>query len=346
MDTAGLRPLYPEPPPLDSGWLDVGDGHSIWWEATGNPLGIPAVILHGGPGGGHSADEPRMFDPKRYHIVSFDQRGCGKSLPFASLEANTTWHLVADVERLREHLGIDRWLVFGGSWGSGLALAYAETHPERVTGLILRGIFMLRPEELDWYYQHGASLLFPDKWEHFVAPIPPAERDDLITAYHRRLTSADRETQLEAARAWAIWEGETGTLLPNAAVADGFRDESFALAFARIENHYFVHGGWFEPQQLLRDIDRIRHIPATIVQGRYDVVCPMQTAWELHRAWPEAEFVLVEGAGHSQAEPAIRDALIGATDSFAALLSPTAANPGFTSLSGAPHVQRSDRLVR
>jgi proline iminopeptidase len=321
-----FRPLYPALPPLDSGWLEVGDGHAIWWETAGNPDGIPVVILHGGPGGGHSLDEPRMFDPARYHIVSFDQRGCGKSRPFASLEHNTTWHLVADIETLRQHLGIERWLVFGGSWGSSLALAYAETHPERVTGLILRGVFMLRPFELGWYYQHGASLLFSDKWEAFVAPIAPEERGDLVAAYRRRLTSEDRETQRAAARAWATWEGETGTLLPNAKVAEGFRDESFALAFARIENHYFVHGGWFEPEQLLRDIGRIRHIPATIVQGRYDVVCPMQSAWDLHRAWPEAGFVLVEGVGHSQAEPAIRDALIAATNSFAALLSQPAAN--------------------
>jgi proline iminopeptidase len=314
-----VLPLFAEPRLLGSGWLDVGAGHAIYWEESGNPTGLPVVILHGGPGGGHSADEPRMFEPRDYRIVSFDQRGCGRSTPFASLDHNTTWDLVADIEALRRQLGVERWMVFGGSWGSSLALAYAEKHPERVTGMVLRGVFMLRPFELQWYYQQGASLLFPDRWERFVAPIPVSERGDLLAAYRRRLVSEDRATRLEAARAWAIWEGETGTLLPNPEVSEGFRDDEFALAFARIENHFFVHGGWLEPEQLLRDVGRIRHIPAVIVQGRYDVVCPMQSAWDLHRAWPEAEFVLVEGAGHSQSEPLIRDALIRATAKLAAL---------------------------
>jgi proline iminopeptidase len=315
-----LRALYPEPPVLASGWLEVGAGHSLWWQRLGTEGGIPAVILHGGPGGGHSADEPRMFDPARYDILTFDQRGCGQSTPFASLDHNTTWDLVADIEALRDMLGVERWLVFGGSWGSSLALAYAEAHPQRVTGLVLRGIFMLRRFELDWYYQEGASLLFPDKWEQYLAPIPAAERDDLISAYRRRLTGADQQVQLTAARAWALWEGETGTLLPQPAVTEGFRKDEFALAFARIENHYFVHGGWFAEGQLLRDAERLRSIPGVIVQGRYDVTCPMQSAWDLHRAWPEAEFRLVEGAGHSQSEPGIRHELIEATDRFAASL--------------------------
>jgi len=321
--TSPPRALYPETATLADGWLDVGDGHEIYWKRMGTAGGIPAVILHGGPGGGLTADEPRMFDPSRYDILTFDQRGCGRSRPFDSLDHNTTWDLVRDVERLRVMLGHERWLVFGGSWGSSLALAYAQAHPQRVSGLILRGIFMLRPFELAWYYQEGASRLFPDKWERYLAPIPPEERHNLLSAYRRRLTSSDRGTQLEAARAWALWEGETGTLLPQPAVTDGFRDDAFALAFARIENHYFVHGGWFDDEQLLRGVVRLRHIPGTIIQGRYDVTCPMQSAWDLHRAWPEAEFHIIPDAGHSQSEPGIRSALIDATDRFARTLSGT-----------------------
>ena len=315
-----LRELYPAAPLLAEGWIDVGAGHALYWKRLGTRGGIPAVILHGGPGGGMTADEPRMFDPARYDVLTFDQRGCGKSRPFASLDDNTTWDLVADIEKLRAMLGHEHWLVFGGSWGSSLALAYAETHPECVTGLILRGVFMLRKLELDWYYQQGASLLFPDKWEQYLAPIPLAERHDLIAAYRRRLTSPDRAVQLEAARAWALWEGETGTLLPQPEVTNGFRNDDFALAFARIENHYFVHGGWFGEDQLLRDAVRLRHIPGVIIQGRYDVTCPMQSAWDLHRAWPEADFRIVPDAGHSQSEPGIRHELIEATDRFAARL--------------------------
>jgi proline iminopeptidase len=313
---AELHALYPEPAIRASGWLEVGAGHSLYWKRLGTAGSIPALILHGGPGGGHSADEPRMFDPERYDILTFDQRGCGKSTPFASLDDNTTWDLVADIEALRDMVGAKRWLVFGGSWGSSLALAYAQAHPERVTGLVLRGIFMLRRWELDWYYQEGASRLFPDRWEHYLAPIPVDERGDLMAAYRRRLTSGDRDMQLEAARAWALWEGETGTLLPQSSVTDGFRNDDFALAFARIENHYFVHGGWFDDGQLLRDAGRLRDIPGVIVQGRYDITCPAQSAWDLHRAWPEAEFRLVEGAGHSQSEPGIRHELVAATDRF------------------------------
>jgi proline iminopeptidase len=313
----GQRGLYPPIEPHEHGLLDVGDGHEVYWELCGSPQGRPAVFLHGGPGAGCNADHRRLFDAERHRVLLFDQRGCGRSRPRASLKANTTWHLVADVERLRAMLGVDRWLVFGGSWGSALALAYAETHPERASALILRGIFTLRREELLWYYQRGASLLFPDKWERFVAPIPPEERHDLIAAYRRRLTDSDPAVQVEAARAWSLWEGETITLLPDETLSRRHGEDEFALAFARIENHYFVHAGWLEEGQLIRDARRLRAIPAVIVQGRYDVATPAVTAWELHKAWPEAGFVLVEGAGHAATEPGIRHALIEATDRFA-----------------------------
>lgn len=312
-----MRRLYPPIEPYAHGWLDTGDGHQVYWETCGNPQGKPALFLHGGPGAGCNPDHRRLFDPARYRIVLFDQRGCGRSRPHAGLEANTTWHLVADIEHLRDMLGIERWLVFGGSWGSALALTYAETHPERVTGLILRGIFTLRPQELAWYYQSGASFLFPDKWERFLAPIPAEERDDLIRAYHRRLTHPDPAVRLEAARAWSVWEGETITLLPDAGLSQHYAADEFALAFARIENHYFLHHGFLEPDQLLRDVGRIRAIPAVIVQGRYDIATPMVTAWDLHRAWPEAEFVIVPDAGHAVTEPGILHHLIEATDRFA-----------------------------
>ncbi|ACY98383.1 MULTISPECIES: prolyl aminopeptidase [Thermomonospora] len=317
-----LRTLYPPIEPHESGMLDVGDGNQIYWEVCGNPDGKPAVMVHGGPGGGCTADHRRQFDPQAYRIVLFDQRNCGRSRPHASdpavsLEHNTTWHLVADMERLREHLGIDRWLVFGGSWGSALSLAYAQTHPERVSELVLRGVFMLRPFELYWFYQEGASLLFPDAWEKYVEPIPEEERDDLIAAFGARLESPDRQVRVAAARAWAQWEARTLTLRPNPSLVEHFGDPDYAVAFARIENHYFRHGGFFEENQLLRDVERIRHIPAVIVQGRYDVCTPPATAWDLHRAWPEAEFHLVDDAGHSYDEPGILHRLIEATDRFA-----------------------------
>lgn len=312
-----LRQLYPEIEPYESGMLDVGDGHSLYWERVGTPGGKPAVFLHGGPGGGCSPSHRRLFDPARYDVLLFDQRGCGRSTPHASLEANTTWHLVADIERLREMAGLSSWLVFGGSWGSTLALAYAQTHPERASEIVLRGIFTLRRFELEWYYQYGASLLFPDKWERFQAPIPEAERGDMIAAYRRRLVGEDREAQIEAARAWSLWEGETLTLLPDPATSDPFGDDDFAIAFARIENHYFVHAGWMEEGQLIRDAAKIRHIPGVIIQGRYDMATPPVTAWDLYRAWPEAEFHLVEAAGHVYSEPGILDRLIAATDGFA-----------------------------
>jgi len=297
--------------------LDVGDGHMIHYERVGTPGAKPAVFLHGGPGGGCSPDHRRLFDPSRYDVLLFDQRGCGRSVPHAELNANTTWHLVADIERLRNLAGVEKWMVFGGSWGSTLALAYAETHPERVSELVLRGVYTATRAEIEWYYQWGVSEMFPDKWERFVAPIPEAERSDMVAAYHRRLTGDDPAEQLEAAKAWSLWEGETITLLPSPALTDQHSDDHFAIAFARIENHYFHHDCWLEPQQLLRDASRLRGIDGVIVHGRYDMPCPLRYAWALHRAWPEAEFHLIEGAGHAYSEPAILDQLIRATDRFA-----------------------------
>lgn len=262
----------------------------------------------------------QFFDPQRWRIVLFDQRGCGRSTPYADLEENTTWHLVADIEKIRQHLGIETWVVFGGSWGSTLALAYAQTHPERCKGLVLRGIFTLRPEEIRWFYQSGASYLYPDAWETYLAPIPPEEHHDLLSAYYRRLTDPDRDIQLEAARCWSVWEASTSKLIPDEALMDKFGEASFAIAFARIECHYFINGGFFEtPNQLIAGAEKLRSIPGVIVQGRYDIVCPMKTAWELHRAWPEAEFVVVQDAGHSATETGIASALLDATDRFADL---------------------------
>jgi proline iminopeptidase len=316
-DPDTLRGFYPPIEPYETGMIDVGDGHRVYYERSGTPGAKPAVFLHGGPGGGISPRHRRLFDPARYDVMLFDQRGCGRSTPHAELEANTTWHLVADMERLRELAGVDRWLVFGGSWGSTLALAYAETHPDRVSEMVLRGLFTLRRAELDWYYQFGASEVFPDLWEAFLAPIPPEERGDLRAAYRRRLTSDDEAVRLAAAQAWSIWEGRTITLLPDADTSAGFQDPHFALAFARIENHYFVNHGWLEEGQLIANASRLRHIPATIVQGRYDMACPTRTAHDLHRAWPEARYHLIEGAGHAFSEPEILHTLIEATDRHA-----------------------------
>ncbi|MEV0199504.1 prolyl aminopeptidase [Nonomuraea sp. NPDC050691] len=317
-----MRTHYPAIEPYDSGFLDVGDGNEIYWELVGNPDGKPAVMLHGGPGGGCTTKHRRQWNPDLYKVVLFDQRNCGRSRPHASeattsLEHNTTWHLVADMERLREHLGIEAWQVFGGSWGSALALAYAQTHPGRTTELVLRGIFTLRPQELRWFYQEGASYLFPDRWEAFLAPIPEEERGDLMAAFRRRLEGDDPQARLAAARAWAQWEASAITLLPDEELVAEFGEERMAVAFSRIENHYFTHLGWFEPDQLIRDVGKIRHIPAVIVQGRYDACTPMATAWDLHRAWPEAEFHVVADAGHAATEPGIVDRLIAATDGFA-----------------------------
>src|SRR6476660_9301756 len=310
-----MRTLYPEIEPFDSGMLAVDDRHTLYYEQCGNPEGKPVVLLHGGPGAGCSAKMRRFHDPAKYRILLFDQRGSGRSTPHADLVDNTTWHLVADTEALRAKLGIERWQVFGGSWGSTLALAYAQKHPGRVTELVLRGIFMLRRWELEWFYQEGASRLFPEAWEHYAAAIPQAERSDMIAAFHRPLTSEDAETRLAAARAWSVWEGATSVLQADAGFVSGHEDAAFALAFARIENHYFVNGGFFDADdQLLRDAYRLKDIPAVIVQGRYDVVCPMRSAWDLHRAWPEADLRIVADAGHSALEPGIVHELVCATD--------------------------------
>ncbi|WP_159017179.1 prolyl aminopeptidase [Cognatiluteimonas profundi] len=312
-----MRTLYPEIEPYDSGMLAVDARHTLYYEQCGNPHGKPVVLLHGGPGAGCSAKMRRFHDPRRYRIVLFDQRGSGRSTPHADLVDNTTGHLVADIEHLRETLKVDRWQVFGGSWGSTLALAYAQVHPQRVTELVLRGIFMLRRWELEWFYQEGASRLFPEAWQQYVSAIPEAERDDMISAFHRRLTSDDSATRLAAARAWSVWEGATSFLQADAGVVSGHEDAAFALAFARIENHYFVNRGFFEvDDQLLRDAPRIADIPGVIVHGRYDVVCPVQNAWDLHRAWPRAELMVSPTSGHSAFEAENVASLVLATDRF------------------------------
>lgn len=313
-----LRGFYPEIEPFETGFLDVGDGHTIYWERVGTKGAKPAVFLHGGPGGGTSPTQRRLFDPKLYDVLLFDQRGCGKSTPHAGLDANTTWHLVADTERLREMTGVDKWLVFGGSWGSTLALAYAQTHPERVSELILRGIYTVTRAELDWYYRFGVSQMFPEKFERFLAPLKtPEERAEPVPAYRALLTGEDEAVKIEAAKAWSIWEGETITLLPAPEFTAPWLDGHFALAFARIENHYFFHDAWLKDRQLLDNAHLLHGIPGVIVHGRYDMPCPARYAWELHKAWPEAEFHIIEGAGHAYREPGILDRLIRATDQFA-----------------------------
>jgi proline iminopeptidase len=309
--------MYPEIEPYRHGMLDTGDGHQVYWELCGNPAGKPAMFLHGGPGSGCSANHRRLFNPERYNVLLFDQRGCGRSTPHASLDNNTTWDLVGDMERLRaEVLDTEQSLIFGGSWGSTLALAYAETHPTRVSELIVRGIFTLRRDELLWFYQEGASWLFPDLWEHYLAPIPADERGDMISAYHRRLVSDDRQAQLRAAHAWTQWESRTITLLPSTSHQLSHAEDDSALAFARIENHYVAHGGFMEEGQLLRNAHKLRDIPGVIVQGRYDVCTPARTAWDLHKAWPQAEFHLIDDAGHAFDEPGILTELLAATDRF------------------------------
>lgn len=311
---------YPPIEPYRTQRLKVSELHEIYLEECGNPNGRPVVFLHGGPGGGSEPWHRQFFDPRRYRMVLFDQRGCGKSTPHAELRENTTWDLVADMERIRSLLGIEQWVVFGGSWGSTLALAYAETHPERVRALVLRGIFLLRPEEIRWFYQEGASWVFPDAWEHYLEPIPQSERGDLVAAYHRRLTSENAAVRREAAYAWSTWEGATSKLLQSEDMIARYGSDRFAEAFARIECHYFTNGGFFRsPNQLLEDAHKIRHIPGVIVQGRYDVVCPMRSAWDLHRAWPEATLTVVPDAGHAASEHGTLTQLIEAADHFARL---------------------------
>ncbi|HEV7417132.1 MAG TPA: prolyl aminopeptidase [Tianweitania sediminis] len=312
-----LRQLYPAIEPYASGHLAVGDGHEIYWERCGTPGAKPAVFLHGGPGSTLSPNHRRLFDPTLYDVLLFEQRGAGRSRPHASLDANTTWHLVADIERLREMVGVEQWLVFGGSWGSTLALAYAQTHRDRVSELVVRGIYALTKAELDWYYQFGVSEMFPDKWERFVAPIPEVERGDLMAAYRKRLVGDDPAEQIRCAKAWSLWEGETITLLPEPALSAQHDGDHFALAFARIENHYFTHAGWLEEGQLIRDAGRLAGIPGVIIHGRYDMPCPLRTAWNLHKAWPGSKLHIIEGAGHAYSEPGILDQLIRATDLYA-----------------------------
>jgi proline iminopeptidase len=309
--------LYPDILPYAVHRLAVDDRHALYVEECGTTKGIPALFLHGGPGAGCEPYHRRFFDPARYRVVLFDQRGAGRSVPHADLTDNTTWHLVADIERIRERLGIERWLVFGGSWGSTLALAYAQTHPERVSALVLRGIFLCREDEIRWFYQQGASRLFPDHWADFVAPVAPADRHDLLGAYHRLLTGADDIARMAAAKAWSTWEGRTATLRPSPSVVSHFGDPHVALALARIECHYFVHQAFLRPDQLLEDAGRLAGIPSVIVHGRYDVICPLENAWELHRAMAGSELVIVPDAGHAASEPGIRSALVAATDRFA-----------------------------
>jgi proline iminopeptidase len=316
-----MRGLYPAVDVHDHGLLDVGDGHRIYWEVSGNPDGKPVVFLHGGPGSGTHPLQRRMFDPSAYRIVLFDQRGCGASTPHVrtgdtGLDHNTTWHLVGDLERLRTHLGIERWQLFGGSWGATLAVAYAETHPERVSEMILRGVFLLRQVELDWMYGGGAGMLFPEAWCEFVATLPSADRADPLTAYHQLINDPDREVRARAALAWSNWEGAAVSLQPNAGLTAQYADPTFAVPFARIALHYFVNRGWLDPDQLLRDAGKLAGIPGRIVQGRYDAVTPPTTAWHLHQAWPDSELVLLPLAGHAVTDHGVLDALITATDDF------------------------------
>ena len=308
--------LYPRINPYDSGFIN-GDEHNIYYEQSGNPNGKPAIFLHGGPGGGGSIDVRRFFNPDLYRIVVFDQRGCGRSKPHGCLENNTTWDLVSDIENLRKKLSIEKWLVFGGSWGSTLSLAYAQAHPKSVSELVLRGIFLLRKEELHWFYQDGASRIFPEAWSGFLDIIDEDKRDNLMNAYHEIFKSKDKEKRLKAAVAWSKWEAATSSLSYKPSLVEEFSDPEFALAFALIENHYFINKGWFDTEnQLIENIDKIRSIPAVIVQGRYDVVCPMKTAWELSKAWPEAEMIIAPSSGHTAFEKEITHALISATNKF------------------------------
>jgi proline iminopeptidase, Neisseria-type subfamily len=310
-----MKSLYPEIEPFDSGRLKVSDIHEIYYERVGTPDGIPVVFLHGGPGGGLIPMYRQFFDPKAFHVILFDQRGSGQSTPHAELRENTTWDLVSDIEALREKFGIDKWYVFGGSWGSTLSLTYAINHPDRCLGLILRGIFLTRRKELLWFYQSGASEIFPDFWEQFIKPIPEDERHDFMSAFYKRLTSDDENVRLEAARAWSVWEGATSKLYPSTDLMEHFGEAKEALSLARIECHYFMNNSFFPSDNyILENVDKIRHLPVTIVQGRYDVVCPMTSAWELHKALPEAEFIVVPDAGHSVSEPGITSALVETMD--------------------------------
>jgi proline iminopeptidase len=312
-----MQTLYPEIKPYARHELAVQAPHVLYVDESGSPDGLPVVFIHGGPGAGCDAASRRYFDPNLYRIVTFDQRGCGRSTPHASLENNTTQALIADMEVIREQLGIDKWVLFGGSWGSTLALAYAQAHPQRVHGLILRGIFLCRPQEFDWFYQEGASRMFPDYWEDYLAPIPVEERGDLMQAFYKRLTGPDQIAQMHAAKAWSTWEGRTATLRPNPQVVDRFTDSHRALSIARIECHYFVNNAFLKADQLLHDMPKIAHLPGVIVHGRYDVICPLDNAWALHKAWPNSELQIIRDAGHSASENGITDALVRAADELA-----------------------------
>jgi len=319
MPMQGRRTLYPEIQPYQTGMLDVGDGHNLYWELSGNPEGKPVAFLHGGPGGGSSPEHRRQFNPQKYKILVFDQRGCGKSRPYASLDHNTTWDLVEDIEKLRTQVSkVEKWQVFGGSWGSTLSLAYAEKYPERVTELVLRGIFLFEQFEIDWMYTAGgASQIYPDKFEEFLALIPESERGDLVEAYGKRLTSDDKDEQLKAAKAWSKWEGDIVTLLPSPSTIEHFTAPEIAVAVARIENHYMANRGWLEKGQLLRDATKLKGIPGVIVQGRHDTCTPPIAAWKLKQAWPEVELNIIPDGGHLFSEPGNLDALVRATDKFA-----------------------------
>jgi proline iminopeptidase len=310
--------LFPEIEPYNSFSLEVSDLHKIHVEEAGNPSGLPVIFVHGGPGGGIDANHRRYFDPKIWRIVLFDQRGCGKSIPFGELRENTTFDLVGDMEKIRQNLGIDKWHVFGGSWGSTLALSYAITHPSKALSLVLRGIFLVRKKEISWFYQHGASMFYPEEWELFIEPIPKAERHDLVSAYHKRLNSNDEATIFSAARAWSRWEGATSKLRKDDKMIEQFSADRFAYAFARIENHYLFHQAFFDDDNwILNNVRKIAHVPGVIVQGRYDMPCPPVSAYELHKAWPKGEFIMVEAAGHSASEQGITQALVNATNQMA-----------------------------
>jgi proline iminopeptidase len=307
--------FYPEIEPFKTGRLRVSDLHDLYYEEVGNPKGKPVLFIHGGPGGGTEPSHRRYFDPKAFRVILFDQRGCGQSTPHAELRENTTWDLVKDIEKLRETLGIEQWTVFGGSWGSTLALLYAETHPQRVSALVLRGIFLCRKKEINWFYQEGASHVFPDVWDHYLKPIPPEERGDMVSAFYKRLTGPDRDVRIRAAKAWSVWEGSTSRLIMDPQMIEGFGDDEFAEAFARIECHYFINGIWMRHEnQILEDVHKIRHIPCEIIHGRYDVVCPVENAWDLHKAWPESRLHIIPDAGHSAKEAGILTKLIEAME--------------------------------
>lgn len=314
-----LLELYPSIEPYHEFQLKVDELHTVWIEECGNPHGLPVVFLHGGPGAACEAFQRRFFDPKYYRIILFDQRGCGRSTPHAELRNNTTQDLVADIERIRNYLNIEKWLVFGGSWGSTLALAYAQAHANRVTGLILRGVFLCRSRDIQWFYQEGASYIYPDLWQHYIQVIPEEERDDLLAAFYKRLICDDEEIQIEAARAWSIWEGSTSNLITKPAVLNYFSNDAIALSLARIECHYFNNDSFLRKEQLLKDAYKLENIPGVIVHGRYDIVCPIEQAFALHQAWPSAEFIIAQQSGHSATEPEIVDALIRATQKFGQL---------------------------